>query len=454
VVAAALAWLDQGSRDRPFFLWTHFFDPHHPYRAPREVLEALPPAAELPGSEGASTAAANQRRSYLAEVAGLDAPLARLLDAARSHSGDGLLTVLLADHGEALGEHGEFSHGYLLHDAVLRIPLVFHHPRLGPGRSVAVPVSIVDVAPTLLALLGLPAQGMSGADLGPLLLDPSAELSTERPLYMETCTTWFAHGWSPLYALVTGPWKVVLGPQDELFELASDPSEDRDLSALHREPVLAARQRIAALASAVGAPQRHGLSREEQLALRSLGYAAGPAPDGPGAGLAPGWIPDGAEHPRTQMQAVTRFWQAHHELSAGRRDEALAQLRQLVRDEPDDPYLLHNAGALLANHGHPDEALPLLERAVALGPDPESRLALAAAQARLGRRPEAVDTLVALVERSPELLVARWTLAELLIGLGRAPEAVPHLEAFLQGLSGEGALRQRAEELLAQARSS
>jgi predicted Zn-dependent protease len=153
------------------------------------------------------------------------------------------------------------------------------------------------------------------------------------------------------------------------------------------------------------------------------------------------------------MGEIVRFWRAVGMLRSGRTEEGLDALRAVARDEPNDPYLLNNVGSLLTNHGHPREALPLLQRAAMLAPDAESRLALAATLARLDRKPEAVETLTELTRLSPALLVARLTLAEMLVDLGRNDEAVPHLEAFLAEIAGEGPLRERAEALLRRARS-
>jgi len=452
VVAAALDWLERGPGGEPFFLWTHFFDPHFPYDARPEVLDALPPADEIPGSAGLPKIVSVQRRRYLAEVSGLDGPLARLLAEAARHARGDLLAIVVADHGEALGEHGELTHGYLLHDAVLRIPLIFRHPSLAAGRVVDDPVSIVDVAPTVASLVGLDPAGMSGADLSPRLLPgDGGRVVTQRPIYMETLTTWLSHGWSPLYALVADGKKVVLGPEAELYDLSSDPGENADSADRDPEAVAAARRRFATLAERVTPSERRGLSEDEIQSLRALGYLEGEADPGRNAGVAPGWIPEGAGHPRAEMGQITRFWRARDLLRAGRIEEGLAGIRAVARDEPDDPYLLNNVGALLTNHGHPEEALPLIERALRLAPDAESRLALAATLARLDRKPEAVEILGELTRLSPDLLVARLDVAELLIDLGRNDEAVPHLEALLAHLSGDGPLRARA--LLVRARS-
>ena len=134
-VDRALAWLD-GKGERPWFLWTHFFDPHAEYRAPEPYGSRLAP--------------------YDAEIAFVDAQLGRLLDAiAERGELERTLVVVTADHGESLGEHGEATHGVFIYDATTRVPLLLSHPSLALGKRVSEVVSSVDISPTCLELLGI-----------------------------------------------------------------------------------------------------------------------------------------------------------------------------------------------------------------------------------------------------------------------------------------------------------
>ena len=140
-VDEALRWLG-AERERPFFLWVHLYDAHTPYAAPREYAALFP--RTLAGA-------------YDAEIAFADAQLGRLIDALDADGRLGRTVVaVLGDHGEMLGEHGEQTHGFFVYDAAVRIPLVVAAPGVAP-RVVKDQVRIVDVMPTLLELVGIPA---------------------------------------------------------------------------------------------------------------------------------------------------------------------------------------------------------------------------------------------------------------------------------------------------------
>ncbi|HSS52569.1 MAG TPA: sulfatase, partial [Thermoanaerobaculia bacterium] len=138
VVDHALAWLKYGDdwKDgRPFFLWVHLYDAHAPYNPPPAW------AARHPG------------RPYDGEISEVDEQVGRLL-AELDRQGIARRTVVavVADHGEALGEHGELTHGLLLYEPTLHVPMILRAPgRLAP-RVVRTPVSLVDLAPTLAGL--------------------------------------------------------------------------------------------------------------------------------------------------------------------------------------------------------------------------------------------------------------------------------------------------------------
>jgi arylsulfatase A-like enzyme len=172
---AALAWLRERAHE-PFFLWVHYFDPHHPYEPPpgyeRPRSEPAPVTGkQLPDELETFDALATALRGYRGEVAYADAQVGRLVDGLRALGIlDATAVVLTADHGEGLGDHGELQHGRTLFEELVRVPLVIRAPGLPAGARVDGPVQLEDLAPTLLELLGLEVPGgLDGRSLLPWL---------------------------------------------------------------------------------------------------------------------------------------------------------------------------------------------------------------------------------------------------------------------------------------------
>ena len=195
VADEAIAWLNQHRSSR-FFLWVHFFEPHAPYGN---------------SSDGRPVAA-----RYGDEVAEADLQMRRVLDAA-GDSRPSTLVVATGDHGEAFGEHGEVAHSVFVYDTTLRVPLIIS----GPGvshRQVDTPVSHVDLAPTLVRLLGLPAMDADGIDLTSVL---NGETAPARELYAESFAPLLDFGWSPLRAVRADGWKFIEAPRPELYAVGA-----------------------------------------------------------------------------------------------------------------------------------------------------------------------------------------------------------------------------------------
>jgi arylsulfatase A-like enzyme len=182
-----LSLLDATPTTQPYFLWAFYFDPHFHYRPPSpwqdevaaercwqlyEYFEARRSQAGQVFSNvhGVATEALEDcRKLYAAEVAYTDHEIGRLLAALKERGRlRNTVIVFLADHGENFGEGGlYFEHGDNAHDAGLRVPLAFVGPGIEEDKIDRGPVSLVDVAPTVLGLVGFgeEARGMDGVDL-------------------------------------------------------------------------------------------------------------------------------------------------------------------------------------------------------------------------------------------------------------------------------------------------
>jgi len=279
---AALAWLDGRSGARPFLLWVHYQDPHGPYTPPREMLGDIATAADEPElpvgpderGQGAlpryqvvdgERRASVYRARYEAEIRFFDRELGRLLDGLRAR---GLLERVLiaftADHGESMGERGYyFSHGRHLHRELVQVPLLLRPPGgAAPPRRERVPVSHLDLYPTVLRLFGLEPGTTHGVDL--LAAAPPADRILPHSLRGTLAATGSHH-------------RLLVGPEGpELYDRQTDPGEEHDLAALHPELVQALLDGHQAFtARKPGAPLRPAepvLDEEARRAMDALGY--------------------------------------------------------------------------------------------------------------------------------------------------------------------------------------
>jgi len=357
---AAIQWLDgRKSKRRPFFLWVHYFDAHAEYTPPspyREQYAASP---------------------YDGEIAFVDGQLGRLLEEIqRLDLWKHTLVIVVGDHGESLGEHGEPTHGLLVYGATLHVPLIMSHPdgrldtpaaRWKP-RHVPALVQQIDILPTVAATLGiaLPAP-VEGRSLLPLL--DGAEMK-RHPAYSETLEPLLVYGWAPLRSLSTATMHFILAPRPELYDLEHDPAELHDLAAERPGVVADFQQQLAwyaaraeSCAIKVGHTQ---LNQQEQQKLASLGYIQGGAA-APSREFDPA---DLAHHDPKDMIGAFRddFQSGKTALDAGDAEEAETLLHAFVAADPDCGEGHFFLGLALRSEGKLDAALKELDTAAGLAP--------------------------------------------------------------------------------------
>ena len=349
--------------------------------------------------------------AYDGEVAYADAEIGRLLRAvSEAGAGRPTLIVILGDHGESLGEHGERTHGMLLYDGALRIPLIMAGPGV-PEAEHRRPVSIVDVAPTVLRLAGLAVPGeMPGRDLfsGP---DDVHEVYAET-LYPRTL------GWSALTALVEDRWKVIApeGGGEELYDVANDPAERENAAGRRPEVVQAAVSRLAAIRRAEAAPATAPANADAQERLRALGYVGSAPPARPAAG--------GAVNPAARIATWVAFEDALELLNTGAARDALAKLAALHAANPGAQVIASTYAGALSEQGRHRQALAIYRSAVRAWPDDTMLFHdLAVAAQRAGLRDEAARAERAAIALDSKNAAAHNGLGLLLIDAGRVNEA-------------------------------
>ncbi len=260
VTDAVIGWLRERSsrqEERPFFAWVHYFDPHVPYESPYSRQERF------------------SERPYDGEIAYTDLHLARLVDELDSLGlTDETLIAVVSDHGEGLGEHGENTHGVLLHGAVMRVVFYLSCPTLFDAayRVGDCVVSLVDLRPTLEQLLGLPVTTpVDGMGLVTETPPP------ERAVYIETMLPFFSAHASPLTGMRRHLDKLVQGPTPEYYDLSADPDELENRYAVADDAVEELSQALREVSSTFDATvplETRVLDPEEAERLLSLGYVS------------------------------------------------------------------------------------------------------------------------------------------------------------------------------------
>jgi arylsulfatase A-like enzyme/tetratricopeptide (TPR) repeat protein len=419
VVAPALAWWRQ-QRGRRRFMWVHLFDPHAPYEP------AEPYASRFPANP------------YLGEVAAADGYLAPLLEPFLAGAETPTLIVVTGDHGESLGEHGEETHGLYAYEATLHVPLLLWGQGVRPGKD-GRPARHVDIFPTLLEAAGLtgaraPAGPPGMARPGRSLL-PAAGASAETS-YFEALSATFNRGWAPLRGVLRQGHKLIALPLPELYDLPHDPGEahnlvtsDRQLARLllARLPRQSAWPPPTAGGGGGGTLQGAAGGRREPTAaesanLRSLGYAGGSAP------IKASYGPE--DDPKRLIAMDRQIHRVIDLYQRGRPGEAAALARQLVAARPAMPLGHSLLAEALLQSGRKEEALAAMREAQRRGVASDDLLCqLGLTLAELGRPEEGVEVLRPLAGRGgPQFLEA---LAQALSDAGRQQQAAEALRRAL-----------------------
>jgi arylsulfatase A-like enzyme/Tfp pilus assembly protein PilF len=443
-LAAAQEWFESREDDRPFFCWFHLYDPHQAYDPPPEFRRRF----------------AND--PYTAEIAFSDAVVGQLLAYLEENDliADTIISVV-GDHGEGLGEHGESTHAILLHQATLRVPWILAGPRLPDAVRISTPVGGADVAPTLAAAVGVrpPNSGVgAGRSLLPVIRGQTEEFE-ERPLYAETLLPHFQYGWSPLQVIRRGPWELVKGRRNELFDLVRDPRELVDLAdrrVRETEDLMAALDLIAAEGEGPegGTDARLQMSRSERENLEALGYLGTETPPRSDP-------PD----PRDLVGAHRHMEQARQLASAGQLEEAVREIDSMLDLDPDNSSALMTRADFLLQGTRFDEAETTLERLLVVDPSNANAYAMMARLelqrgnperallvARTGKNARGAFNTLTAVEARALTALGRRDEAENL--LDRALAEAPEDADLLTSRAGHYASRRefdRAEEMLREA---
>ncbi len=344
VLSAALRWLS-ANRGQPVFAFIHFFDLHTPYTVPEEKARA----------QGIS--------HYDAELEAVDELIGRLKKSLeRTGWWDKSLVVLVSDHGEGLGDHGEDSHGYFIYESTLHVPLLVHWPAgtTVPARvqqSAAQPAGLIDVAPTILDFLHIPApRSFSGVSL---------LSTTPRTVYSETLHTHDSFGWAPLRSVGVGAWKYIEAPHPELYNLEQDPGEHTNLALTKAADARSLRSELAKVLAAhprraPAASQAASATPQSERLLTSLGYLApGPRTRTPGSNA----------DPKDRLPEFKLYEKAMVHFAEGQPAAAAIMLNQVLVQDPNNPLARRDLGAVYLDLHEYAKARASFTKVLAAAPD-------------------------------------------------------------------------------------
>jgi choline-sulfatase len=382
----AESWMLAHAGAQPKFVWVHFYDPHDPYDPPE------PYRTEYAG------------RLYDGEIAYADSALGRFLDfLSQQRIYQDAAIVVVGDHGEGLGEHGEQTHGIFLYDSTTHVPLIVK-PSLAAGDPAAAvlrgqvvndQVRTTDIFPTVLDLAGIGFEKpLDGSSLRPLWTragnQPDATAASGSAAKMTAQTVGqtgprlaygetdypLGFGWAPLRSVRLPGEKYIEAPRPEFYDLSADPAETKNVYEPWNGDVQKLRAMVAAMRKAAAPAGTAGAVGAAKIAeLKALGYLG----NNPGSTTAPepSLLPD----PKDKIQLFNLIHSSMLAAEDGRPEVATRDLEDALRLDPASGVVLSQLGELELDQGEYARAIDLLGRALQVRPQ-DSAAALDEARAR------------------------------------------------------------------------
>jgi arylsulfatase A-like enzyme/Flp pilus assembly protein TadD len=426
VIGRTLEWLTL-HHDGPFFIWIHLYDPHDPYDPPEPYKSRY---ASAP---------------YDGEIAYVDAAVGKFISWLRLRGlFDDSLIAVMADHGEALGEHGETTHGIFLYDETIRVPLLFKLPKgRFSGARIDTRARLVDVLPTILQAVNIPVPPAVQGESLLSLIKPAATghpktlpskpsgAPLDRPAYAESDYPHRTFGWSSLRSLRTGKYLFIEAPRKELYDPSTDPKEEHNLAATSAavastldSQIEALRQKTTSVKEAPKVASDPGL----QERLNALGYVA---TDSSSSSM-PG-IKDTGADPKDKIEIVNLLHRAEMANENTQFAEAVPLLERVITLEPNLPITYVQLGAALTSLKDYEKAVPVLRKAVEMRPDlPMPRYELGSAFFETGDFPGAIAQLEVATSLSAEWPEALYLLATAYARADRLPDAIREYQKLIE----------------------
>ncbi|MEO6223644.1 MAG: sulfatase-like hydrolase/transferase [Vicinamibacterales bacterium] len=415
VVDLALKWMD-GVAGKRFFSWLHLYDPHAPYESPE------PYRSQYKG------------HPYRGAIAFTDAQVGRVLAFLKDRGlADRTIVIVSGDHGEGLGEHGEETHGFFVYESSMHVPLIIHAPFSNTtGRRVAQPVRTVDILPTVLELLQVPAPDLlAGVSLTPLLAGAKEIPNVSMEGYGEAMYPLHHYGWSDLTATRSDRYKLIDAPRPELYDLERDPKELTNIFEERRSVADAMLrnlrdQKRTMAAGAPAAQKTEDVDPETRARLAALGYVGSfvATAEGPASNRADPKDKIGLFNLMTTARDVGK--------DADKGGEAIAMLQRVVKEDPN----VIDAWFMLGNEyfkaGKFPDAVEQFTRALKLKPDYDLAIInMANAYRRMGKDDAALAGYERYVMVDPKNAFVRYQIGEIYMDQRNFARAAPEFKEAL-----------------------
>jgi len=388
VVAHAAAWLGKNAQG-PFFIWVHIND-----------------------------ASAARAASYNAAIGTADAAVGKLMAALKAQKADAnTAIVVVADHGQSLGAHGEDGHGIFLYDETIHVPLLIKLPDATAAKKVTAKVRLVDVAPTVLEIAGVPVPSqMQGQSL---LRIAKSGGGTDQPVYSRSDLSQRGFGWSILESWRAGKYLYIRAPKPELYDMTADPGAAHNLAQSSKATMDTMASQLDSFDrkfSGQGGKSASELSSTEMQKLASLGYVGLQTSSGAVTTVS-------GTDPKDKIATANKVIDVTPSLMVP--SKAAATALGPVTAADGNLYLAeYTLGVALAQKGQYADAVKHLHKAVGLQPDSGwAHYETGATLLKTGDFKTAVVHLEIATTRLPAFAPAHSALAQAYDRIGRSEEA-------------------------------
>jgi len=423
VVDDLVGWLDEKDTSQaPFFLWAHFYDPHHPYQPP-------PPY---------DTGFAHP---YDGEIAYMDSQIQRLKSHVEAIKGDrDVVWIVVADHGESFDrDHGEITHGLFVFDSTMRVPFIFQpaQPLQEPVVITQTTASIVDVTPTALGLLNLPVP----SDLDGVDLSGATSHSVHRTgVYMESLSPQQRFGYHPEIAVAEGPLKLIDTPNPHLYNVDDDPEEQHNIIGQHPDNEAHLREIARRTWATQSISNENTPAPEVYEQLEALGYVSNDFvhDDTPTV--------DAKDkiHIISEIESIRAHGLEHRDF-----EETARAYQKLIETEPNLSEARMGLARALGVLGRDAEAEVVYREALEIQPDSAIlRVNLGNCLAAQNRHEEGLAEMLSVLERVPGDAIAQIGVLRMMTDLDRDEEATDLVRTWLLEKPNDPALQAHLGVLL------